>query len=93
MAPEVLPRLTIAEYNTMMRALSALTLTSRAMSARALAPELTRTALAPTVTLASGYEMPVVALGTWKAPAGQTGAAVEVCSLKITSTNQTRRFI
>ncbi|KAH8054788.1 oxidoreductase [Aureococcus anophagefferens] len=61
----------------MMRALSALTLTSRAMSARALAPELTRTALAPTVTLASGYEMPVVALGTWKAPAGQTGAAVE----------------
>ncbi|EGB04795.1 hypothetical protein AURANDRAFT_31924 [Aureococcus anophagefferens] len=47
------------------------------MSARALAPELTRTALAPTVTLASGYEMPVVALGTWKAPAGQTGAAVE----------------
>ena len=60
----------------MIRALGALTLTSRALSARALAPELlTRTA--PTVTLASGHEMPVVALGTWKAPAGQTGAAVE----------------
>jgi len=28
-------------------------------------------------TLASGYEMPVFALGTWKAKAGLTGAAVE----------------
>ena len=33
--------------------------------------------LAPTVTLASGHEMPVMALGTWKAPGGATGAAVE----------------
>merc|ERR550514_2273153 len=31
----------------------------------------------PTVTLASGHKMPVVALGTWKAPAGVTAAAVE----------------
>jgi len=30
-----------------------------------------------TVTLASGHEMPVFALGTWKAPAGITGEAVE----------------
>lgn len=29
-------------------------------------------------TLASGYEMPVFALGTWKAKAGLTGAAVEL---------------
>ena len=31
----------------------------------------------PTVTLASGHTMPMVALGTWKAPPGVTGAAVE----------------
>jgi diketogulonate reductase-like aldo/keto reductase len=31
----------------------------------------------PTVKLASGYTMPLVGLGTWKAPAGVTGAAVE----------------
>ena len=36
--------------------------------------------LAPTVTLASGHEMPVMALGTWKAPGGATGAAVEAAS-------------
>lgn len=33
--------------------------------------------LGESVTLASGYEMPLLALGTWKAPAGVTGAAVE----------------
>jgi len=32
---------------------------------------------ARTVKLASGHEMPIVALGTWKAPQGVTGAAVE----------------
>merc|ERR1719158_2671638 len=31
----------------------------------------------PSVKLASGHMMPVVALGTWKAPAGVTAAAVE----------------
>jgi len=31
----------------------------------------------PYVKLASGYEMPVVGLGTWKAPAGVTAEAVE----------------
>ena len=31
----------------------------------------------PTVTLASGHTMPMGALGSWKAPPGVTGAAVE----------------
>ncbi len=33
--------------------------------------------VSPTVKLASGYDMPVFSLGTWKAPAGVTGKAVE----------------
>lgn len=39
------------------------------------------TGVCPSVKLASGYEMPVMALGTWKAPAGVTAAAVE-CAIK-----------
>jgi len=31
----------------------------------------------PSVRLASGYDMPLFSLGTWKAPAGVTGKAVE----------------
>eukprot|EP00633_Aureoumbra_lagunensis_P000282 CAMPEP_0197289568 /NCGR_PEP_ID=MMETSP0890-20130614/6834_1 /TAXON_ID=44058 ORGANISM="Aureoumbra lagunensis, Strain CCMP1510" /NCGR_SAMPLE_ID=MMETSP0890 /ASSEMBLY_ACC=CAM_ASM_000533 /LENGTH=165 /DNA_ID=CAMNT_0042761053 /DNA_START=1010 /DNA_END=1504 /DNA_ORIENTATION=+ len=34
-------------------------------------------ALSPLITLNSGYEMPMVALGTWKSPPGETAAAVK----------------